>query len=237
MLDKGFENDIRNIISHTKQGAKRQTMMCRSTFRRDMRFFPLTCRTQSVRHGPRPSDGSRAPSCRTRSGSRSEATISRPTGASSRSYKCSTILERKSGCLHLVCQKKKKEAENGVQVQAVGATARHQEEEDDGWPGARLCAVQKGSSSRGGHAAPTGICRARAARGHGAVGSTGRPTAVQGRLGGIARRDGRRSTGTGHPQRRHGDQLQLSADDRGLHPPDRTHRCVAAAAAATVTAV
>lgn len=30
MLDKGFENDIRTIISHTKQGAKRQTMMCPS---------------------------------------------------------------------------------------------------------------------------------------------------------------------------------------------------------------
>lgn len=28
MLDKGFENDIRNIISNTKQGAERQTMMC-----------------------------------------------------------------------------------------------------------------------------------------------------------------------------------------------------------------
>jgi ATP-dependent RNA helicase DBP3 len=29
MLDKGFENDISMIISHTKQGAKRQTMMCK----------------------------------------------------------------------------------------------------------------------------------------------------------------------------------------------------------------
>ena len=29
MLDKGFENDIRNIISSTKPSAERQTMMCR----------------------------------------------------------------------------------------------------------------------------------------------------------------------------------------------------------------
>ena len=28
MLDKGFENDIRAIIGHTKQGAERQTLMC-----------------------------------------------------------------------------------------------------------------------------------------------------------------------------------------------------------------
>jgi hypothetical protein len=28
MLDKGFENDIRNIISSTKQGSDRQTLMC-----------------------------------------------------------------------------------------------------------------------------------------------------------------------------------------------------------------
>jgi ATP-dependent RNA helicase DBP3 len=28
MLDKGFENDIRTIISHTMQGSDRQTMMC-----------------------------------------------------------------------------------------------------------------------------------------------------------------------------------------------------------------
>lgn len=30
MLDKGFENDIRSIISYTKQGSERQTMMCKS---------------------------------------------------------------------------------------------------------------------------------------------------------------------------------------------------------------
>jgi ATP-dependent RNA helicase DBP3 len=30
MLDKGFENDIRSIIGHTKQGAARQTLMCAS---------------------------------------------------------------------------------------------------------------------------------------------------------------------------------------------------------------
>lgn len=29
MLDKGFENDIRNIISNTKPMAERQTMMCK----------------------------------------------------------------------------------------------------------------------------------------------------------------------------------------------------------------
>lgn len=29
MLDKGFENDIRNIIRSTKPSAERQTMMCR----------------------------------------------------------------------------------------------------------------------------------------------------------------------------------------------------------------
>ena len=28
MLDKGFENDIRNIIASTKPAAERQTMMC-----------------------------------------------------------------------------------------------------------------------------------------------------------------------------------------------------------------
>lgn len=30
MLDKGFENDIRSIIGHAKQGAARQTLMCTS---------------------------------------------------------------------------------------------------------------------------------------------------------------------------------------------------------------
>ena len=29
MLDKGFENDIRSIMSNTKQGSERQTMMCK----------------------------------------------------------------------------------------------------------------------------------------------------------------------------------------------------------------
>jgi superfamily II DNA/RNA helicase len=29
MLDKGFENDIRNIISHTRPQSERQTMMCK----------------------------------------------------------------------------------------------------------------------------------------------------------------------------------------------------------------
>ena len=32
MLDKGFENDIRAIIGHTKQGAERQTLMCEHLF-------------------------------------------------------------------------------------------------------------------------------------------------------------------------------------------------------------
>lgn len=32
MLDKGFENDIRNIISSTKPVEKRQTMMCEWCF-------------------------------------------------------------------------------------------------------------------------------------------------------------------------------------------------------------
>jgi superfamily II DNA/RNA helicase len=31
MLDKGFENDIRNIISSTKPSDERQTMMCTCT--------------------------------------------------------------------------------------------------------------------------------------------------------------------------------------------------------------
>lgn len=29
MLDKGFENDIRNIISYTRPKFERQTMMCK----------------------------------------------------------------------------------------------------------------------------------------------------------------------------------------------------------------
>lgn len=32
MLDKGFENDIRNIISSTKPTGERQTMMCKLLF-------------------------------------------------------------------------------------------------------------------------------------------------------------------------------------------------------------
>lgn len=31
MLDRGFENDIRKIISYTVQGEGRQTLMCKST--------------------------------------------------------------------------------------------------------------------------------------------------------------------------------------------------------------
>lgn len=38
MLDKGFENDIRNIISQAKQGAERQTLMCKSL----VAFFPFS---------------------------------------------------------------------------------------------------------------------------------------------------------------------------------------------------
>jgi ATP-dependent RNA helicase DBP3 len=45
MLDKGFENDIRSIISHTKQGADRQTMMCSSHIF-GILLYRLTLRSQ-----------------------------------------------------------------------------------------------------------------------------------------------------------------------------------------------
>lgn len=44
MLDKGFENDIRNIISHTRPQAERQTMMCEYLIfqSQTQNFNPLT---------------------------------------------------------------------------------------------------------------------------------------------------------------------------------------------------
>lgn len=56
MLDKGFENDIRAIIEHTKQGAERQTLMCKAAF---IVLWLMTTHTstQSVQPGPRASGG------------------------------------------------------------------------------------------------------------------------------------------------------------------------------------
>lgn len=39
MLDKGFENDIRNIIGRTMQGSGRQTLMCACAF--ELGFIPV----------------------------------------------------------------------------------------------------------------------------------------------------------------------------------------------------
>ena len=52
MLDKGFENDIRSIISNTKQGSERQTMMCK--WENDTRHTNLTISLKLVPPGPRP---------------------------------------------------------------------------------------------------------------------------------------------------------------------------------------
>ncbi|KAJ7293933.1 P-loop containing nucleoside triphosphate hydrolase protein [Mycena rebaudengoi] len=49
MLDKGFENDIRNIISHTKQGADRQTMMFSATWPDAVRRLASTFQQNPVR--------------------------------------------------------------------------------------------------------------------------------------------------------------------------------------------
>ncbi|KAJ6627027.1 P-loop containing nucleoside triphosphate hydrolase protein [Mycena sp. CBHHK59/15] len=49
MLDKGFENDIRNIISHTKQGAERQTMMFSATWPDAVRRLASTFQQNPVR--------------------------------------------------------------------------------------------------------------------------------------------------------------------------------------------
>ncbi|KAJ7480040.1 DEAD-domain-containing protein [Mycena galericulata] len=49
MLDKGFENDIRNIISNTKQGAERQTMMFSATWPDAVRRLASTFQQNPVR--------------------------------------------------------------------------------------------------------------------------------------------------------------------------------------------
>ncbi|KAJ7795691.1 P-loop containing nucleoside triphosphate hydrolase protein [Mycena olivaceomarginata] len=49
MLDKGFENDIRNIISNTKQGAERQTMMFSATWPDAVRRLASTFQQDPVR--------------------------------------------------------------------------------------------------------------------------------------------------------------------------------------------
>lgn len=38
MLDRGFENDIRNIIGQTADGANRQTLMCKHVYNRHPDF-------------------------------------------------------------------------------------------------------------------------------------------------------------------------------------------------------
>lgn len=55
MLDKGFENDIRNIISYTKQGRERQTMMCK--WENDTRDTSLTFSSKSAPPGRKPLGG------------------------------------------------------------------------------------------------------------------------------------------------------------------------------------
>ncbi|KIK02315.1 hypothetical protein K443DRAFT_97176 [Laccaria amethystina LaAM-08-1] len=49
MLDKGFENDIRNIISSTKPAAERQTMMFSATWPEAVRRLASTFQTNPVR--------------------------------------------------------------------------------------------------------------------------------------------------------------------------------------------
>ncbi|KAI0726022.1 P-loop containing nucleoside triphosphate hydrolase protein [Fomitopsis betulina] len=49
MLDKGFENDIRAIISHTKQGAERQTLMFSATWPEAVRRLASTFQINPVR--------------------------------------------------------------------------------------------------------------------------------------------------------------------------------------------
>ncbi|CAK5265461.1 unnamed protein product [Mycena citricolor] len=49
MLDKGFENDIRNIISNTKQGADRQTVMFSATWPEAVRRLASTFQQDPVR--------------------------------------------------------------------------------------------------------------------------------------------------------------------------------------------
>ncbi|CAL1697294.1 unnamed protein product [Somion occarium] len=49
MLDKGFENDIRSIISHTKQGDERQTLMFSATWPDAVRRLAATFQRDPVR--------------------------------------------------------------------------------------------------------------------------------------------------------------------------------------------
>lgn len=49
MLDKGFENDIRNIISHTRPQAERQTMMFSATWPEAVRRLASTFQRDPVR--------------------------------------------------------------------------------------------------------------------------------------------------------------------------------------------
>ncbi|EPS98066.1 hypothetical protein FOMPIDRAFT_1165803 [Fomitopsis schrenkii] len=49
MLDKGFENDIRAIIGHTKQGAERQTLMFSATWPEAVRRLASTFQRDPVR--------------------------------------------------------------------------------------------------------------------------------------------------------------------------------------------
>ncbi|KIY45737.1 DEAD-domain-containing protein [Fistulina hepatica ATCC 64428] len=49
MLDKGFENDIRNIIGQTKQGGKRQTLMFSATWPESVRRLASTFQKDPVR--------------------------------------------------------------------------------------------------------------------------------------------------------------------------------------------
>jgi ATP-dependent RNA helicase DBP3 len=49
MLDKGFENDIRNIIGHTKQGEERQTLMFSATWPDAVRRLAASFQREPVR--------------------------------------------------------------------------------------------------------------------------------------------------------------------------------------------
>ena len=49
MLDKGFENDIRNIIGHTRQGEERQTLMFSATWPDAVRRLASTFQRDPVR--------------------------------------------------------------------------------------------------------------------------------------------------------------------------------------------
>ena len=75
MLDKGFENDIRNIIGRTMQGADRQTLMCKCSCASLGVDAGCAHRAmQSARRGRMPFGGSLRPSSATRSGLLSAAT-------------------------------------------------------------------------------------------------------------------------------------------------------------------